>query len=265
MKTIVICGGNSGIGLEAARQLTALGHRVVLLGRDDRKGASALAELQPNPGTSAFLAVDLSTHAGVRSAAARVLAANEPVDVLLHTSGVLTFEDVRTTDGLHPFFAVNFLSRYHLTQLLVPTLRRSASPRVIMLTSDVPLDTTIDFDQFPMFSPFTFQPMTAPIQIGNHHYAAHLRDAEPHILAAVVNAGVADTGIWRATPQSFRPRVMNSIPQSASNPVALCLNDDWPSGSYWATLSQPEQATPLRLDPTATARVIATCHDLTGA
>ena len=40
MKKIIISGGNSGIGFEAARQLTALGHHVVILGRDEKKGTS---------------------------------------------------------------------------------------------------------------------------------------------------------------------------------------------------------------------------------
>ena len=130
MKKIVVSGGNSGIGLEAVRQLTALGHHVVMLGRDEKKGRAAAAELAGNSGKAEFLAVDLSTHDGVRSAASALLSAHERIDVLLHTSGVLIMEDIRTTDGLHPFFAVNFLSRYHLTQRLLPAFSKStqASP-----------------------------------------------------------------------------------------------------------------------------------------
>src|SRR5437763_440087 len=45
-KTYVISGGNSGIGLEAGRQLGREGHKVILLGRDPRKAASAMGGLQ---------------------------------------------------------------------------------------------------------------------------------------------------------------------------------------------------------------------------
>lgn len=45
MKTILIAGGKSGIGLQAARDLLADGHRLVLLGRDPRKGEAALTQL----------------------------------------------------------------------------------------------------------------------------------------------------------------------------------------------------------------------------
>jgi len=43
MNTFVIAGGNSGIGLQVAREILAEGHRVVILGRDKRKGEDAIA------------------------------------------------------------------------------------------------------------------------------------------------------------------------------------------------------------------------------
>ncbi len=272
MKKILISGGNSGIGLESARQLTALGHYVVLLGRDASKGAAALAELKRNPGQSEFLAVDVSTHSGVQAAAEKLLAAHERFDVLLHTSGVLIMEDARTADGLHPFFAVNYLSRYHLTQLLLPALRKSTSPRVILMTSKLKADTKIDFNQFPYFKQYNFRRMTASMQFGNQHYVAHLRDTEPRVLAAAVNAGVARTGIWRKTPLAVRLLAatvgrffFNSVSTSARNPVALCVEDGWASGSYLEKPGKPDQITPLRLDGQETQQVIAVSHELTGA
>lgn len=270
MKRILIIGGNSGIGLECARQLTALGHEVTLLGRDAQKGRDALAELKNNAGKSDFLSADLSTHAGVRAAAAALIDGNDKFDVLLHTSGVLMFEDVRTADGLHPFFAVNYLSRYHLTQLLLPLLRKSESPRVIMLSSHIPLDTQINFDKFPQFVPFNFGDMTASIQFGNHHYAAYLCENENGILSAVVNAGLAETAIWREFPAEVREKMLssrptNSIPDSAIIPIALCLNDSWAAGSYWGEIGNVQNFTLLELDTHSTERVISISRQLTGA
>ncbi len=268
MKNILVAGGNSGIGLESARQLTVRGHHVVLLGRDERKGQAALAELG-GAGHAEFFAADLSTHAGVNTAAEKLLDAYERFDVILHSTGVLRFDDARTADGLHPFFAVNFLSRYHLTQRLLPFLRKSDSPRVIMLSSHIPLDTKIDFDYFPKFEPFDFGRARAAIQFGNHHYAAYLRDAEPKVLSAVVNAGVADTGIWRELPANVRESMLasgkqNTIAESAVIPVALCVNDDWGAGSYWGTIGKLESV-PLNLDAQETEKLIAVCRELTGA
>ncbi len=139
-----------------------------------------------------------------------------------------------------------------------------------MLSSDIALDTQIDFDQFPKFAPFDFGRARAAIQFGNHHYAVHLRDTEQGILSAVVNAGLADTGIWREMPSSVREtmlgaRQMNSIPESAKIPVALCVSDGWESGSYWGKIGSLDEFIPLRLDAQTTERLISICRDLTAA
>lgn len=267
---IVICGGNSGIGLEAGQQLAALGNHVVLVGRDEARGRAAAEQMSRRTGKAEFLRADLSTHEGVRAAASAVLAAHEQIDALLHTTGVLITDDVRTADGLHPFFAVNFLSRYHLTQRMLPALRRSSSPRVVMMTSKVPLDTRIDFSLYPRFSPFVFSKMTMPIQVGNHHYAAHLRETEKWLRVGVVNAGVARTGIWRAAPWWMQamaamvgPLLFDSIPSSAKNLVTAATAEGWASGSYWLKVGT-DQVTPIALDAADTVRVIAACRELTG-
>ncbi|MET7855399.1 hypothetical protein [Streptomyces avermitilis] len=54
---------------------------------------------------ASFHAVDLSTHDGVRDAAERVLQKSDYFDALVHTTGVMTSEDLRTTFGLHQVFA----------------------------------------------------------------------------------------------------------------------------------------------------------------
>src|SRR5262249_13436736 len=139
----------------------------------------------------------LSTHAGVREAAQRVLSENDHFDAILHMAGVLISKDIRTSDGLNLYFAVNYLSRYHLTQLLLPTLRRAERGRVVMMTAKVDLSTKVDLQLFPQFESFDFRRMNDQIAIGNHHYAAHLKRIEPGVLAGVVNAGAAKTNILR--------------------------------------------------------------------
>ncbi|MFD3587791.1 SDR family NAD(P)-dependent oxidoreductase [Streptomyces sp. NPDC058683] len=200
MKTILIAGGNSGIGLQAARDHLSHGHRLILLGRDPRKGEAALASFGAGADRASFVAADLSTHDGVRDAASRVLAQHDRMDALVHTTGVFTFEESRTADGLHPFFAVNYLSRYHLTQLLLPALRQAERPVVLMMTAAIPPTDEMDFARFPEFTPFSLSRDRKPIQLANHHYAAHLTHAEPGLTAGVVNAGSAKTDIMRIAP-----------------------------------------------------------------
>src|SRR4051794_20353323 len=114
MGRYVITRGNSGIGLEIARQLSEHRPPVLLIGRDAKKCESARALI----GSSECLPGDLSTHDGVRAIAKKL--EGSVVDGLVHAAGMLTMKELRTADGLHPVFTVNYLSRYHLTQLLMP-------------------------------------------------------------------------------------------------------------------------------------------------
>lgn len=272
MDTILVSGGNSGIGLQAAHEFVARGHRVVLLGRDRRKGEQALASFGDAADRAAFFAVDLSTHAGVRDAASRILAEHDHLDGILHSTGVLTFKEMRTADGLHPFFAVNYLSRYHLTPLLLPTLRRTERARVVMMTASIPPTTQADFQQFPRFEPFDFRRMREPIQLANHHYAAHLARTEPGIRAGVVNAGAAKTDILRSSPWYMRamatvagPVFFDSVDKSAHNVVEASLREDWPTATYWGKPGHFEQHTPIVLDEPTTYHLMDASRNLTGA
>ena len=119
--------------------------------------------------------MDLSTHDGVRDAATQILTRHDRVDALLHTTGVFTSRESRTADGLHPFFAVNYLSRYHLTQLLLPALRRAQRPVVIMMTAAVAPTDDADYTRFPDFAPFDFGHDRKPIQLANHRHRGRER------------------------------------------------------------------------------------------
>jgi NAD(P)-dependent dehydrogenase (short-subunit alcohol dehydrogenase family) len=270
-KTILISGGNSGIGLQAARDFLARGHRVVLLGRDAKKGEEALASFGAARTRAAFHSVDLSTHVGVRAAAARVLDENDTFEAVLHSTGVFTNKDVRTSDGLHVLFAVNYLSRYHLTQLLLPALRRAERARVVMMTASVPVSTKIDLHDFPRYEPFHFAQARLPIQVANHHYAAHLAKAEPGLLAGVVNAGAAKTDILRMMPWAMRavaavvgPLFFSTVAESALNAEEACLGDEWLPATYWDKPGSFDRRTPIVFDEAVTQKVIEASRALTG-
>lgn len=271
MKTFVISGGNSGIGLEAGRQLVALGHKVVLLGRDADKGRAAVESMKGGPGVAEFHSVDLSTHAGVKAAAEKVLAAYPTLDGALLGAGVLTTADKRTADDLHQVFAVNYLSRYHLGQLLLPRLKETKG-KIVLLVAGVPLESKIDFDVFPLYRPFPGISSLSSVQIANYHWVQHLAKAEPSVPAAVVNVGLVKTEIMRDMPLPMKlgfavlgPLITVSVGTAASNAVQLLTHEGWTSGGYWPKPGKLDKVTPLSLDAGVTARVVEESRKLTNA
>jgi NAD(P)-dependent dehydrogenase (short-subunit alcohol dehydrogenase family) len=112
---VFVTGSSDGLGLEAARQLIALGHRVVLHGRNRKRADDAMAAA---PGAEAAVVGDVSSMAGTRSLASQVNTIG-PCDAVIHNVGIGGRSGgEKTVDGLAPIFAVNTLAPYILTALI---------------------------------------------------------------------------------------------------------------------------------------------------
>ena len=86
----VIVGGTSGIGLETAGQLAEAGvRRIVVNGRDEARGAAALAALAARaPGAElSFVAADMTRPEGADALIAEAVAAFGRVDLLVNSAG----------------------------------------------------------------------------------------------------------------------------------------------------------------------------------
>ncbi len=272
MNTIVIAGGNSGVGLQAAREFLSAGHRVILLGRDARKGEAAVATFGAARDRAQFLSVDLSTHAGVRDAARRVNELTDKIDGLMHSAAVFATKDVRTVDGLNLFFALSYLSRYHLTQLLLPKLLAAERPRVVMLTATLNEVPQLDPALFPDFDGFNFWTMLFQINGASLYYADYLMKAHPAIFAGCVTPGFARTGIFRDAPWFLKlyvalsaPFRANSIEVAAHNAVQVVLKGEGPSAYNWNKPGDFEQKFAINVDPVVQKAVMEACRRVTGA
>lgn len=137
-KTVLITGATNGIGKEAARGLAKLGARVLIVGRDAQKCAQTVAELQTSTGNQAIeaLRADLSALSEVRRLADEVKARCPRLDVLLNNAGAYFDKRLTSADGYEMTFALNHLSYFYLTNLLLDLLKASAPARIVNVSSD---------------------------------------------------------------------------------------------------------------------------------
>lgn len=136
-KSVLVTGSTDGIGREAAERLSALGADVLVHGRDERRGAAALAAVRAaSPsGSGALHLADISTVAGARTLAADVRRSHPRLDVLLANAGVYAAQRSVTADGLELTFAVNAVAPIVLAAELLPALRAAAPARIVILSS----------------------------------------------------------------------------------------------------------------------------------
>jgi|GEM_PF-56921 len=136
-KTVVITGGNSGIGLETAVALARAGAKTVITARDPDRGDAALTDIRRRSGNNEVDVVvfDLASLASIRVGATRILGRCDRIDVLVNNAGLVLSERRETEDGFEATFAVNHLGAFLLTQLLLHRIKASAPARVVNVSS----------------------------------------------------------------------------------------------------------------------------------
>ena len=88
--TVLITGGNSGIGLWTARALAARGATVIFAGRSEEKNRAAIADIQRATGNGRleFLPCDLGSLQSVRAAADTFAASGRSLHTLINNAGL---------------------------------------------------------------------------------------------------------------------------------------------------------------------------------
>jgi NAD(P)-dependent dehydrogenase (short-subunit alcohol dehydrogenase family) len=137
-KTVVVTGGNSGIGLETAAALAQMGARVVLTARSASRGQAAvqaLADRSSGARPVELVVFDLADLSSVRAGAAELLERCSRIDVLVNNAGLILTERSETVDGYESTLAINHLGPFLLTNLLLPRLIESAPSRIVNVAS----------------------------------------------------------------------------------------------------------------------------------
>lgn len=94
-----------------------------------------------------FEKLDLAELASVAAFAGHLVAAGQPVDVLVNNAGVMALPERRVTaDGFEMQLGTNYLGHFALTGLLLPLLRPSLGARVVQVSSLAHRFGTIRFD-----------------------------------------------------------------------------------------------------------------------
>jgi retinol dehydrogenase 13 len=136
-KNVVISGATSGIGLETARLFASRGAKLILLNRDPEKSARLERELGDRFGCrSSTIHVDFSSLARTKDCARRLADLPDPIDVLIHNSGVYYTKKSYSEDGLEMVFQVNHLSPFCLNYLLRERLREENRARIVYVNSE---------------------------------------------------------------------------------------------------------------------------------
>lgn len=201
-KTVLITGGNSGIGKETAIALARSGAGVVFTSRDPDKGRQAAADIRERSGAEVdCLPLDLASFASIRRLAADFLERYERLDVLINNAGLILSERTETEDGFETTFGVNHLGHFLLTQLLLDRIKASAPARIINVSSRAHLRAKdgLDFDDLQLRKGYGGLQAYARAKLANIYFTRELarRLEGKGVTVNAVHPGGVATGFAR--------------------------------------------------------------------
>ncbi|XP_016895586.1 dehydrogenase/reductase SDR family member on chromosome X isoform X2 [Cynoglossus semilaevis] len=126
-KVAIVTGGGRGIGYEVVRHMASLGVHVIIGGKDEQEGQTAVRKIcqEYKEAKVEFELLDLaslqSVHQFVQSFKHRGL----PLHILINNAGIMLVPEGRTQSGFELHFGVNYLGHFLLTWLLLDTLKDS--------------------------------------------------------------------------------------------------------------------------------------------
>ena len=140
-RTALVTGANKGIGYEIAAGLGALGWSVGVGARDEARREAAVARLQ-EAGADAFgVPLDVTDDGSVTAAARSVEERGGGLDALVNNAGITGGgpQQPSTVDPavIRAVVETNVIGVVRVTNAVLPMLRRSASPRIVNVSSTV--------------------------------------------------------------------------------------------------------------------------------
>jgi NAD(P)-dependent dehydrogenase (short-subunit alcohol dehydrogenase family) len=277
-RTVLVTGGTDGIGKAIATRLAARGATVAIVGRTASKGeqaAQAIADAAENESVT-FWQADFSEMTDVRRFASAFRETYDRLDALVHSAGVIHSTRIVTDEGLEASFAINYLSRFLLTHLLLDRLKASAPARIVNVAyaGGDSVD-ALDFDDLQGAEGFSGMQALSQAQVANDLFGLELAERleGTGVGIAVANPGLVDTDIRRKRAPWYMPLVdyllwfARRSPAEVAEDLAPLAADVAPAalnGQFFGPDGEPIEVPDEQQDPPTRKRLWRVSSDLVG-
>jgi NAD(P)-dependent dehydrogenase (short-subunit alcohol dehydrogenase family) len=137
-KTILVTGGNTGIGYETCLECCRKGAHVYLAARSEQRATDAIEKIKKEipQAKITFLKLDLQDLKQVQTAAQEFKGKESKLDVLVNNAGIMACPFQLSKDGIETQFATNHVGHFLLTRELLPVLLKTPKSRLVNVSSE---------------------------------------------------------------------------------------------------------------------------------
>lgn len=286
----LITGANSGIGLEAARELARRGAHIIMACRSRDKAEAAMADIRQDVQDASleFLPLDLSRQKSIHEAAAAFKQAHSSLDLLINNAGIMWVERALTEDGFESQLGTNHFGHFTLTGLLLDRLLPVAGSRVVTVSSIAHRGARIRFKDITWEQDYGRHRVYAQSKIANLIFAIELQRrltaAGAKTQSIACHPGISSTNLFAPGLISQSPLRLGALikpfillvshsPERGALPTlyAATAPEAEPGGYYGPTRIReavgapgPAYATRYARSPEIGARLWALSEQLTG-
>lgn len=257
-KVHLITGGTSGVGQAIATGLAAKGAKVVIVSRTTESGQQGVRHIARMTGNdqAEFLVADLSLLSSIRQATEEFKRRFATLHVLVNAAGALYFDQQFTAEGNEKTFAVNYLSHFYLTYLLLERLQANAPARVVTVGVRPAFlkNPVLDLQDLQLRHNFSGLKATSQATIARHYFVFTLA----RLLAGT---GVTSVAFY---PGLVTSKLAKNAPwwlQVVTGVMALWAKDTCDIGVYLATSPDVAQATGVFFDDQKQIIPLHTAYD----
>jgi NAD(P)-dependent dehydrogenase (short-subunit alcohol dehydrogenase family) len=205
-KICLITGADSGIGKAAAIGLANLGFTLLLTARCHVRGERAVKELKAataNENIHLFIA-DLSSQESINDLANKIKQSYNRIDVLINNAGAHFSRRHVTIDGIEATFAVNYLSRFLLTNLLLDLVKESDQGRIINVSGEYHRKGKINFEDLNLSENYSASSAVAQSKLADilFTYSLNERLNGSNISVNSLHPGIVSTNIIYSDPDA---------------------------------------------------------------
>lgn len=228
-KTIIVTGGNSGLGLQSVKAYAEKGAQVVLACRNYAKGDEARTDIlkQVPDAQIAVMSLDLADLTSVRTFAERFNKEFDRLDILLNNAGIMMPPYELTKDGLESQQGTNHFGHFALTGLLLHKLKATPGSRVVNVSSLAHKQGRMDFDNLLYENGKGYSPLGAygRSKLENLLFTYGLQDFfsknKLDIKAVVAHPGVSDTNLFSKIGGEFLQKLFKPLMKLVVQPAEM--------------------------------------------